>query len=58
MIVTVATCECGEAFRATFHLHFVPREIEYRLLDHSLERHLLAGHEVTFTKTGRLTYSD
>lgn len=56
MIVTVAICECGEEFQATFQMHFVPREIEYILVDHGMERHLLAGHTVTTTKTGRLTY--
>lgn len=58
MIVTAAKCECGELFRATFHLHFVPREIEYRFVDKAIERHLAAGHTVEFTKTGKMTFHD
>jgi len=58
MIVTVAECECGVHFQATFQLHFVPPEIEYHMIDHGIERHLAMGHTVEFTKTGRMTFSD
>lgn len=57
MIVSAARCECGEMFMALFTLHFVPAEIEYRFIDHGIERHLEKGHEVEFTKTGRFTFA-
>ena len=58
VIVTAARCECGEIFMALFTLHFCPQEIEYRFIDRGIERHLAAGHEVEFTKTGRFTFKD
>lgn len=58
MTVTAAKCECGETFSALFTLHFVPAEIEYKFVDRGVERHLAAGHEVTFTKTGRYSFHD
>lgn len=58
MIVSAAKCECGEVFMAMFQMHFVPPEIEYRFVDHGIERHLVQGHTVEFIKTGRMTFHD
>lgn len=58
MVVTVAQCSCGVHFEGVFQLHFVPPEIEYKMIDHGVERHLAQGHEITFLKTGRMTFLD
>ena len=58
MTVTVATCECGEVFMAVFQLRFIPKAVQYTFTDHGPERHLAAGHEVTFLKTGEYRFHD
>lgn len=43
---------------AVFQLRLRPLERQYTFIDRGPERHLAAGHEITFLKTGEYRFHD